>query len=406
MVDRPDRLQVLHLDHTVEAGGAELALLRLVKEARDWNPRVLLPKQAPQTGLGVFAQADPTVAVHTVGPIQTPGVSSRKSPRSILRFARQLIGQAWAIRRSDDFHEAAVVHANTSRSSLYGALACLGTDKKLVLHLRDHVSPESMGSAGFWAYRLVALSRANALIGNSRSTLATALRHVQSRPLYTSVIPSPIGDQFFQVPLSPPSQVSERGLKIGMIARIDPWKGQSLLLEAFADAFSTGTHELYFAGGTLFGHDNYLQELKNDVARLGLEGRVHFLGHVAEVSGVISDFDVCVQASVRPEPLGQNVLQYLAAGKAVIASNEGGPTEWINHGVNGLLFEARDMKSLSAALSRVSNEPGLFGRLQSCARSTEGLMLDKQVAAEHYRVFRDLMELKTRSEPGLREGSL
>lgn len=378
---------VLHLDHSVEAGGAELALVRLANGAISWEPSILLPKQRRER-LGVFSNIKEGIGLATVGPPQTSGIASRTSFSGLFKFATQILGQAIAVRLSPEFRRANVIHANTSRASLYGALACLGSKKKLVLHLRDHISRDSLGALGFLAFRFIALRRANGLIGNSKSTLKTATDVMSNLSATMTVIPSPIG-----IPL--PSEADQpvvsattpNALRIGMIARIDPWKGQSLLIDAFASAFPHGPEQLFFAGGCLFGHEEHLMSLQNDVMSRGLEERVHFLGHVDDISQVILDMDVCVQASLRPEPLGQNVLQYLATGRAVVASDEGGPTEWITHGLNGLLFQPRDAESLAEALKSLALADGTIDRLQRAARATPGLLTDAEVSAAHGKMF-------------------
>ncbi|MFP3461286.1 glycosyltransferase family 4 protein [Arthrobacter globiformis] len=317
-------------------------------------------------------------------------MSSDGSLLRVFGYLRQVSGQAIAIRRSPEFRDADVIHANTSRTSLYGALACVGTGKRLVIHLRDHVSIESLGRIGFWAFKYVALRRANGLIGNSKSTLETATAHIGARSMSTAVIPSPIGISVTREEEDGFASRTDAPLKVGMIARIDPWKGQSLLLKAFAKAFPDGEEQLFFFGGSLFGHEQYSIDLDSEVEDLGLVGRVHFMGHVDDISSAIKQLDVCVQASIRPEPLGQNVLQYLASGRCVIAADEGGPVEWITHEKNGLLFKARDYESLSAALSMVASDRSLMRRLQRAAPDTSGLLSDIQVAQAHGRVFRDV----------------
>ncbi|WP_104044895.1 glycosyltransferase family 4 protein [Arthrobacter sp. ZGTC412] len=379
--------KVLHLDHSVEAGGAELALVRLVNEADGWDPIVLLPQQ-PGDSVGVFNGLHDDIAMEKLGPTQRPGVSAKTALRGLLDFSGQILGQALAVRRSQAFKSADVIHANTSRSSLYGAIACLGSNKKLVLHLRDHVSKESLGRVGLLAFRHVALRRADGLIGNSKSTLATATHALGRRQIRSTVIPSSIGK--VRVDISP--EVSEvNPLRIGMVARIDPWKGQSLLIQAFALAFPKGNEQLFFAGGCLFGHEDYLAALKSEVISLGLQERVHFLGHVDEISALIPRWDVCVQASTRPEPLGQNVLQYLAAGRAVIASNEGGPAEWVRNSENGLLFEPRNQHSLAGALQMLASDRGLLRRLQQAAVATPGLMSDSEISTAHGVIFAEML---------------
>ncbi|MFX1821903.1 glycosyltransferase family 4 protein [Pseudarthrobacter sp. CC4] len=381
-------IKVLHLDHSHEAGGAELALVRLVTAASNWSPSILLPR-SESTDERVFEKAPRHVTRSNVGPAQTPGAASQGSFARFVRFVSQILGQAVAVRTSKEFRSAEVVHANTSRSGLYGALACLGTNKKLVLQLRDQITRESLGLLGQQAFARIALRRANGIISNSKSTLETAMLLLGRREVPTAVIHSPIGiDRTEQ---DDPS-LEPSPLRIAMIARIDPWKGQSLLLEAFACAFPDGSEELLFAGGSLFGREEFLLSLRQEVVSRGLEDRVHFLGHVDDISQVLSRVDVCVQASTRPEPLGQNVLQYLAAGKAVVASNEGGPAEWISNGVNGLLVEARDARALADALRRLSSDRDLLLKLQAEAPQTSGLLSDSEVANAHGRVFAEVLK--------------
>ena len=71
---------------------------------------------------------------------------------------------------------------------------------------------------------------------------------------------------------------------------------------------------------------------------------------MTDVPRLLDTWDVAVQFSTRPEPLGQNVLQYLAAGCAVVVADEGGPAEWIEDGVNGLRVTPRDVGALAEAL--------------------------------------------------------
>lgn len=378
------KLRVLHLDHTTEAGGAELALVRLANCADGWWASILLPGQLT-TDLGVFDRLNDGTPLHMLGPRQKPGISSGNSIGRLFGYIRQIAGQALAIRWSPQFRRADVVHANTSRSSLYGALACLASRKKLVIHLRDHISVESLGTIGFWAFKHIVLRRANGLIGNSQSTLSTATNLLSRSTVHTAVVPSPIGISRLEDPA--PSRPNRGGLRVGMIARIDPWKGQALLLEAFAMAFPDGDEQLVFAGGSLFGHEKYLEQLRDDAERRGLRERVHFLGHVDDISTVIMEMDVCVQASMRPEPLGQNVLQYLVAGRCVIAAGEGGPSEWITHGKNGMLFKPRDAEALATALSTVASDQTLLENLQREAPRTPGLLSDREIADLHGRVF-------------------
>ena len=82
---------------------------------------------------------------------------------------------------------------------------------------------------------------------------------------------------------------------------------------------------------------------------------------------MLSRWDIAVQASLRPEPLGQNVLQYLAAGLPTIVADEGGPAEWIEDEVNGIRVAPRDARALSAALRRLAGDSDLRARIAAAA---------------------------------------
>lgn len=377
-------MRIVHLDHTQAPGGAELALLRTLQHS-PWQGTLVVPRENTGSHASVFAEATDSWQLREVGPTQSSGASKASSRLSVARFALGILSQATAIRMSKDFRAADIVHANTSRSAVYGALACWGSRKTLVVHLRDAVDVPSLGSIGFQAFTKLALKRANGIIANSRGTLASAQPYLGGRTR-TVVISSPIGAMFENhAPVGP--EVN----RIGMVARLDPWKGQRLLLQAFSDEFAGTSIRLVFAGSPAFGNETFLHELRVLAQELGVAHQVDFLGHVTDVADCIDSLDICVQSSLRPEPLGQNVLQYLARGRPVIAANEGGPTEWIESGKNGILFQARDRSSLARSLALVVQDATLRRRLAEAALRTPGLLTDEEVAKAHSEFFRLVM---------------
>ncbi|WHE35753.1 glycosyltransferase [Microbacterium sp. BDGP8] len=180
-----------------------------------------------------------------------------------------------------------------------------------------------------------------------------------------------------------------------MVARIDTWKGQDLLLRAFARAFPSGSTRLVLAGSADFGHDAYLESLRSLAAQLDIASRVDFLGHVTDVPSLIASWDLCVQSSIRPEPLGQNVLQYLAAGKPAIVTDQGGPSEWVRDGWNGWTFEMGSVDALSDALT-AARDPKLRRHVAANAARTPNLLTDRQVTDAHGDVFEAVHRAATR----------
>jgi glycosyltransferase involved in cell wall biosynthesis len=381
-------VRVLHLDHTTAQGGAELALLRMLLVQKSWEATLALPRPS---NAGVYAplEGNSQVSLRFGGPSQPSGASAASVLKGI-SFATRVAMAALSVRMSRAFRASDVVHANTSRAAIYGAIATWLVRKPLVIHLRDFVDVESMGKIGFILFTRIALRRADGVIANSRATLASAEPHLAAHVLRV-VIPSASGlDPLNQWPKRQPR--TEVGT-VGMVARLDPWKGQDLLLRAFARVFAGTETRLAFAGGAPFGHDDFKIRLGEMARDLGVESQVTFAGHVEDVPKFIDGLDICVQASIRPEPLGQNVLQYLSAGKPVLATRQGGPGEWILHERNGLLFDINDVDSLSAGLQRLKDDARLRADLARAAADTLGLRSDSAVAFDHAAFFKTCLNV-------------
>jgi glycosyltransferase involved in cell wall biosynthesis len=379
MVTRARAPRTLFLNHTTVRGGAELALVRMLVADPAWNAVLLLPSVGGD--LGVFEPLRGRVPIRTTGARQRAGAAGATVLAQTGNAAR-LVAQATAVRTHLAFRSADLVVANSTRSAAYGALAARTSRLPFVVHVRDLAEAEALGAVGALIMQRIVLPRADGVVADTEYALASA------RPFVRGGTPMAAIPSASDLRRAAPRTAADGPLTVGMLARIDPWKGQELLLDAFAAALGDSDAVLEFAGGAPFGHEDYAEALRSRAERLGLGERVRMLGHVDDVDTVLARWQVAVQASVRAEPLGQNVLQYLAAGCATVVADEGGPTEWVEHEGNGLRFAPRDVAALAAALRRLGDDEALRGRLGEAARSTPALRTDAEVAAEH-RVFYD-----------------
>ncbi|HEU4422931.1 MAG TPA: glycosyltransferase [Pilimelia sp.] len=371
--------RVLHVSHAADAGGAELALVRLLAGDRAWIARVC----APRTGGAFDVLEQHGTAVRRCLPALPGGGTRGRNPVLAARYLARLCAGGYALRRSGLMREADIIHANTAAAAIICALVHRDRSAPLVVHLRDLVMTESLGRFGHAAFTRVALRRADAVIANSRSTLDSA-RSWLGAGVPAAVIPSPVGlSRRFTEP-----RVRPQVRAIGMIGRLQPWKGQHVFLRAFARGFRDTGVRAYVAGAPLSGEVAYADELRRLAADLGISGQVSFLGHVDDTESFFDSVDVVVHASTRPEPLGQTVIQGLAYGKPVIASAGGGPSEWITSGVNGLLVEPDDASALAAAMTALAGSYDRRARLAAAGARTEGILTDQECTAAHAGFFR------------------
>jgi len=167
-------------------------------------------------------------------------------------------------------------------------------------------------------------------------------------------------------------------------ARITPWKGQHVLIDALAKLKKRADTEqidnqmdkvfLVFAGDAQ-GRDDYVALLNKKIIAAGLEARVHFAGLVRNMPEAYAAADLIVIPSVLAEPFGRTAIEAQAAGRPVIASDSGGfretvnayghhddPTGWlVNAESESHLIDALS-SALAQAMSLAPKELGLMGK--------------------------------------------
>jgi glycosyltransferase involved in cell wall biosynthesis len=390
--------KVAHLDHENRRGGAEFALARLLINRRGWRPKVFIDLSVDS---GVFSESMNTFGRNQISdtnwqtrPLKVQG---RMTFKSVLEVAITLVLVGRRLRKSPEFKSCEIVHANTTRS-LVSAVVAKRRGQQILFHVRDDLSRLVTGYFGSSLAKKLLFRRVDSIVSNSQYSLST-LGKIPKR-IFSEVIPSPIGtftrDGEEQTPML---RTPQGNRVICMLARLSPWKGQMLLLEAFAGVVAEFPKvELWLAGSSDFESGNFRQELIGRARELGLESRVHFLGHVSQVPELLEKVDICVQYSARPEPMGQNVLQYLAAGKASIVASEGGPREWVEHMANGLQCTPRNTEALKAALLLLLKDQQLKQKLEANAKLTIPANFDSQVIEQFQRALSHLSSRKTQDK--------
>ncbi len=138
---------------------------------------------------------------------------------------------------------------------------------------------------------------------------------------------------------------------VGIVGRLQPWKGQDRLLDAQALLRERG-HDVHLVivGGDAYGlSTEYAESLPVLVSRLGLDGAVTLTGQVPDAGPYIEQLDVLVNAS-DPEPFGIVLLEGMARGVPVVAVDSGGPAEFIEDGRTGVLARSGEPAALADAL--------------------------------------------------------
>lgn len=156
---------------------------------------------------------------------------------------------------------------------------------------------------------------------------------------------------------------------VGLVGRLQPWKGQDRLLRAQALLRERGLamHALIVGGDAHGLSSDYAASLAPLVRELGLEGAVTLTGQVADAGPYVACMDVLVNAS-DPEPFGIVLLEAMARGVAVLAVDAGGPAEIVEQGISGVLARSGEPSALADALAPLLEAPRLRRRLADGGR--------------------------------------
>ncbi|MGP6175225.1 glycosyltransferase family 4 protein [Corynebacterium sp. A21] len=151
---------------------------------------------------------------------------------------------------------------------------------------------------------------------------------------------------------------------VGILAVLTSWKGQDVLLEAVARLPEVS---LEIAGTVFPGSEDFEAQLRSRAAAPDLAGRVRFLGQVDRAE-VFPRWDLLISASTAPEagPLG--VLEAMAAGVPVIATDHGGAAEYLRDGA-GTLVAPGDAVALAEAIRELLADPNRVREQRAKARS-------------------------------------
>lgn len=367
----PERLRVVYLDHVARMSGGELALLRLIEALPGVDAHVILGEDGPLRGALVRAGA--TVEILALDP------STRDLRRGevgagagALQAAARTAAYTVRLARRLRELEPNLVHTNSLKSGYYGSVAARLAGVPVIWHLRDRIATDYLPSSAVRLTRALLRVLPDMVVCNSAETLRTAGTGVRAGAVVGSpVVPDPYEPSAI-------GTAAHEGFVIGIVGRLAEWKGQHVFLRALAELRSNHP-EIHgrIIGSAMFGEDDFERRLRELADQLGLSTAVTFTGFVEHVEAELANLDVLVHASIVPEPFGQVVVEGMAAGLPVVATDAGGPAETVTNGLDGLLVPPGDVPALAAALSRLVEDSELRRRL-----GTAGIVRSKDFAPD------------------------
>ncbi len=171
---------------------------------------------------------------------------------------------------------------------------------------------------------------------------------------------------------------------VGIVGRIEPQKGQYLVIEAVEKLISQGIDARALIVGQTMSEE-YLKTLQSDVENRKLDNQIIFTGFTREAQTLMQLCDVMVLATEN-ETFGLVLIEAMMCGVCVVASNSGGPLEIIDDGINGVLFKTFDSDDLCDKLALLQKDT---------TERVRFAIAGKQKAMEKFESRKQFGELKT-----------
>lgn len=156
---------------------------------------------------------------------------------------------------------------------------------------------------------------------------------------------------------------------VGCVGQLIPWKGQDDFLRVAAKVVSAipGARFL-IVGQEVESHRSFRSSLEALALTLGVRDHVIFTGFRQDAASLLASMDVFLHCAVEPDPLPRVILEAMALGKPIVATDTGGIPEMIEEGRTGLLAPDRDVESLAKATISLLSDGELARRIGRAAR--------------------------------------
>lgn len=291
---------------------------------------------------------------------------------ALVRGARPLARFLRDLRSSSGDASPVLILTKGMLAHFLGGLAARWARIPCVWHIQDRVSNRA-GPLYAWTLALVGRLLAQQIIVDADSIarqLVPIVPRDRVHTIWNGVDTHEFSPQIDGAGVRAEWKLSPQDQVIGMAGRLTRWKGQHLLLRAFA-RLAPNFPNAYVAliGASLFDTDHYVRELRSLVDELGLRDRVIFAGFRWDMPQVFAALDVVAHPSLDKDSSPLAVVSAMASGKVIVCASVDGTAQLFEDGKDGLLFPPGDAAALADKLELVLCDADLRARLGCAARA-------------------------------------
>ena len=257
-----------------------------------------------------------------------------------------------------------VVHVHRGKEHWLAAVAARLAGGRPIVRTRHIVQPVRPHPGNRWLYGRTAL-----VVAVTEAIRGQALAAGLVEPHRIVTLPGGASAETYQPSAADPRVRRALGGEdgrplVGMIAGLRVMKGHRVVIDAAARLARQGIcPRIVFVGrGAMEA------TLRRTTAEVGLGERIVFAGFAPELPGVMAALDVALYVPLESEGMSRVVFEYLAAGRALIASRVGVVPEILTDDEHAALVPAGDAAELATTLAALLDDPSRRARLGAAGR--------------------------------------
>lgn len=352
---------ILFIHQSAELYGSDKTILMFISnlDKQKYFPVVLLPFDGPLKT--EFEKNNIKVVIAPVLKLY------RKmfTPKNILKFCKEYKEGLKIINKLHKEHKFNIVYSHTL-AALIGIIFASKNKIKHLWHVQEIIAKPTIFNKGF--IKLLSLKSNHIAVYDSKTTMEFWIKNnptlaaksiavcngldVKEKPEPDSEDIQKIRKEFFNV--------QHDDIVIALVGRINSWKGQQLLLEAFNKiANKYQNTKLVYIGSAPPNQEFFEIELKEKIASYNLSDRVIIIPFQENIWRFWDSIDIAVVPSTEPEPFGMVAIEAMLAKKPVVAANHGGLTETVLNNETGFLFEPNNQQKLADSISNLIEDKNI-----------------------------------------------
>lgn len=347
--------KILYLHAGAELYGADIVLLELLKklDKEKFIPYVILPCYGPL----VEKLKENGIKVQV---IEYP-ILRRKyfNPSGILKYIKDYFKYSKILKSICEEENIDIIHTNTA-AVLPGIYLKRKLKVKHIWHIHEIiVKPKFMHKI---------LSRLISKYSDKVVVVSNAVKeHLKSTGYFKDeikVIYNGVDNNIFNKNndteyLRKEFNIPQNAIVVGMIGRVNAWKGQNDFLDAMGKVLDK-SEDVYamLVGGVFEGEEWRIDELKNRIDAMKNKDRVIFSDYRKDTPNIHALYDIFVLPSTNPDPLPTVVLESMASSTPIVGYKHGGVCEMVKEGYNGFLVEVLDTNELATKIEILIKSKG------------------------------------------------